>query len=122
NLGVRLFLSKKTWEGKNETWWSFLQRPGGRTGLRSITSFAKVSHGFVWDFIRQEIPRRRDSIRRRRSLISAQGSNQNPGITNEYGLNPEKGSATDKPCQGFNVFYIANPGLSLRSNPGLKLA
>ena len=37
-------------------------------------------------------------------------------------MNPERVRVADKPFQGFLVFINLNPGLSLRSNPGLKLA
>jgi hypothetical protein len=37
-------------------------------------------------------------------------------------MNPEKGLAIGEPFQGCNAIKPTSPGLSLRYNPGLKLA
>ena len=33
-----------------------------------------------------------------------------------------KGFARNKPFQGLRIYFVHYPGLSLRSNPGLRLA
>ena len=62
-------------------------------------------------------------IRRGRSLISAQGwsaaTTLGPSKTFDLTL---KGFALRETLSGFNVLLFADPGFSLRSNPGLKLA
>ena len=45
----------------------------------------------------------------------------NPG-TDTTSLNPERVRPAGEPFQGLMHFRFAYPGLSLRSNPGLKLA
>jgi len=37
-------------------------------------------------------------------------------------VNPVRVRLSDEPLQGLVVFLYINPGFSLRSNPGLKLA
>jgi len=65
-----------------------------------------------------------DDQRRRRSLISARGwrAATTLGTITKMRLNPVRVPPRDKPFQGLTVFFFGNPGLSLRSNPGLKLA
>ena len=67
----------------------------------------------------------RHPLRRRRSLISAQAleRSDNPGIsTLKYNLTL-KGFANRRTLSGFSrLIVFMNPGFSLRSNPGLKLA
>jgi len=61
-------------------------------------------------------------LRRRRSLISAQGSrNENPGDdhTNVLTL---KGFANRWTLSGLNPFYLSHTQGSRSSNPGLRLA
>src|SRR5215212_7291204 len=56
---------------------------------------------------------------------SAQGSSAARtlgGTKSQNTRNPERVRLKDKPFQGFLVFINLIPGLSLRSNPGLKLA
>jgi predicted outer membrane lipoprotein len=47
---------------------------------------------------------------------------ENPGLNPKYRFNPEEGSSCGEPFQGLCLCYCLIPGLSLRSNPGLKLA
>jgi hypothetical protein len=39
------------------------------------------------------------------------------GTRNKNGMNPEKGSPTAEPFQGFVLFTLRNPGFSLRFEP-----
>jgi hypothetical protein len=62
--------------------------------------------------------------RRRRWLISAQGwsAATTLGPNQNIRLNPERVRLKRNPFRVSTFFFFANPGLSLRSNPGLKLA
>ena len=63
-------------------------------------------------------------LRRRRSLISAQGWSAATTLGNRNNIDSTlKGFAARETLSGFNGHFLYTyPGFSLRSNPGLKLA
>src|SRR5215217_1355882 len=63
-------------------------------------------------------------LRRRRSLISAQGWSEATtlGSGHKYSLNPERVRQPPNPFRVWSLFFVYSQGSRERSNPGLELA